>query len=82
MRNIETVLNGMQEVLTIKYKGIIDENEKAADIDHAFNKIRESMFYAAPELIQDSSIKYFKDLTKIVNHYISQNDYHQYHVSI
>jgi|TARA_B100001287_G_scaffold235848_1_gene208185 hypothetical protein len=79
MRSVVTVLEGMHNILTTKYNGIIEENEKASDLHRAFNKIRISMSYAAPELlIGESSFQYFHKITNILNHYISHDDYIQY----
>lgn len=76
MRHLLIVLNGMQEVLTVKYNGIINSNEKAKTIHDAFAEFRSSLSHTAPEfLIGKDSGYYFNIMQNIVNKYISQNDY-------
>lgn len=76
MRNLLIVLNGMQEVLTAKYNGIIDSDEKAKTIHDAFAELRSSLSHTAPEhLIGKDSGYNFNILQNIVNKYITQNDY-------
>jgi len=76
MRHLIIVLNGMQEVLTVKYNGIIDSNEKAKSVHDAFAEFKSSLSHTAPEyLIGKYSGYNFNILQNIVNNYITQNDY-------
>lgn len=76
MRHLLIVLNGMQEVLTVKYNGIINSNEKAKTLHDAFAEFRSSLSHTAPEhLIGKDSGYNFNIMQNIVNKYITQNDY-------
>jgi hypothetical protein len=76
MRHLLIVLNGMQEVLTVKYNGILDSDEKAKTIHEAFVKLRTSLSHTAPEhLIGKDSGYNFNLLQNIVNRHFTQNDY-------
>ena len=76
MRNLLIVLNGMQEVLTVKYNGILDSDEKAKTVHDAFVEFRNSLSHTAPEhLIGKDSGYNFNLLQNIVNRHFTQNDY-------
>ena len=76
MRHLLLVLNGMQEVLTVKYNGIIDCNEQAKIIHDRFIELRTSLSHTAPEhLIGEHSLYNFNQLQNIVNNYITYDDY-------